>query len=170
MLRFFLFTLQSIVLSLGIGLKTESASPPPPFPTKLISPSRGLSPHGPSVTVSSLPSALFKLAFYSSDGTNKRWRRRGRKKHKNWYTRAKVSSIDFFWCAAEKREGVQSGEDLFLITARIAALVVVMEAAVLDGKCRRGFLCSGRSPVASPLTRCGQRGLLRGATLTHAEG
>lgn len=65
----------------------------------------------------------------------KRWRRRGRKKQKNWYMRSKVSSIDFFLMhSRKKREGVQSWGDLFLITTRIAVLVVGMEAAVLDGK------------------------------------
>lgn len=76
----------------------------------------------------------------------------GKKETQKLIHGSKVSSIDFFDARPKKREGVQSGGDLFLITARIAVLVVVMEAAVLDGKCPRGFLCSGRSPVASPLT------------------
>lgn len=116
------------------SLKTESASPssvrvkPPLIPS---------TPPNWFLPVEAFPNAgrirnsvIFTASplltgFYSSGGMYKRWRRRGRKKQKNWYMRSKVSSIDFFLMRSrKKREGVQSWGDLFLITTRIAVLVV----------------------------------------------
>ncbi len=134
------------------SLKTESASPSsvwvrtPPIPPNWFLPVEAF-PSADRIRNSVIFTASPLLTgFYSSGGMYKRWRRRGRKKQKNWYMRSKVSSIDFFLMHSwKKREGLQSWGDLFLITTRIAVLVVGMEAAVLDGKCRCGFLCSGRS-------------------------